>query len=75
MIVSITQAKAKLSELVRRAKAGEEIHMTRRGRLVATLSAPAGGGGSKGLFGALKGQIKVSNDFDELGPEWDTYLK
>ncbi|TGQ48150.1 type II toxin-antitoxin system prevent-host-death family antitoxin, partial [Mesorhizobium sp. M1C.F.Ca.ET.210.01.1.1] len=31
--VSITEARAKLSELVRRANAGEEIVITRRGRL------------------------------------------
>ncbi|RVD58757.1 type II toxin-antitoxin system prevent-host-death family antitoxin [Mesorhizobium sp. M2D.F.Ca.ET.185.01.1.1] len=33
MNVSITEARAKLSELVRRANAGEEIVITRRGRL------------------------------------------
>ncbi|TIP32102.1 MAG: type II toxin-antitoxin system prevent-host-death family antitoxin, partial [Mesorhizobium sp.] len=54
---------------------GEEIHLTRHGEIVATLSAPARPGGSKGLFGALKGQIRISDDFDELGPEWDEYIK
>ncbi|TIP81689.1 MAG: type II toxin-antitoxin system prevent-host-death family antitoxin, partial [Mesorhizobium sp.] len=36
---------------------------------------PARAGGSKRLFGALKGQIRISDDFDELGPEWDEYIK
>ncbi|TIN18931.1 MAG: type II toxin-antitoxin system Phd/YefM family antitoxin [Mesorhizobium sp.] len=74
MNVPMAKAKAQLSELVKRAQAGEEIHLTRHGEIVATF-APARPGGSKGLFGALKGQIRISDDFDELGPEWDEYIK
>jgi prevent-host-death family protein len=37
MRVSITEAKARLAELVRRAQAGEEIVLTRHGRAVARL--------------------------------------
>jgi len=40
VIVSITEARAKLSELVRRANAGEEILITRHGKVVARLSPP-----------------------------------
>ncbi|UVK44806.1 type II toxin-antitoxin system prevent-host-death family antitoxin [Mesorhizobium sp. AR07] len=40
MNVSITEARARLSELVRRAKAGEEIVITRRGKPVARLLPP-----------------------------------
>ncbi|MDX8438288.1 type II toxin-antitoxin system Phd/YefM family antitoxin [Mesorhizobium australafricanum] len=75
MNIPMAKAKAQLSELVKRAQAGEEINLTRHGQIVATLSAPARPGGSKGLFGALKGQIWISDDFDELGPEWDEYIK
>ncbi|RUU03025.1 type II toxin-antitoxin system Phd/YefM family antitoxin [Mesorhizobium sp. USDA-HM6] len=75
MNIPMAKAKAQLSELVKRAQAGEEINLTRHGEIVATLSAPARPGGSKGLFGALKGQIRISDDFDELGPEWDDYIK
>ncbi|MER9326910.1 type II toxin-antitoxin system prevent-host-death family antitoxin [Mesorhizobium sp. M0152] len=75
MNVPMAKAKAQLSELVKRAQAGEEIHLTRHGEVVATLSAPARPGGSKRLLGALKGQIWISDDFDELGPEWDEYIK
>ncbi|WP_430691579.1 type II toxin-antitoxin system Phd/YefM family antitoxin [Mesorhizobium vachelliae] len=71
----MAKAKAQLAELVKRAQAGEEIHLTRHGEIVATLSAPARTGESKGLFGALKGQTRISDDFDELGPEWDEYIK
>lgn len=37
MNVSVTDAKAQLSELVRRAKSGEEIILTRRGRATVRL--------------------------------------
>ena len=40
MNVSITEARAKLSELVRRADAGEEILITRHGKVVARLLPP-----------------------------------
>ncbi|MBZ9852427.1 type II toxin-antitoxin system prevent-host-death family antitoxin [Mesorhizobium sp. CA13] len=53
----MAKAKAQLSELLKRAQAGEEIHLTRHEEVVATLSAPARPGGSKRLLGALKGQI------------------
>jgi len=36
--VSIAEAKAHLSELIDQARAGEDIEITRRGELVATLS-------------------------------------
>jgi prevent-host-death family protein len=38
--VSITEAKARLSELLKRAQAGESFIVTRRGRPVARISAP-----------------------------------
>ena len=75
MNVPMAQAKAKLAELVQRVQAGEEIHLTKHGEVVAVLSAPVLKGGSKSLLGALKGQIHIADDFDELGPEWDEYLK
>ncbi|CAN7449759.1 type II toxin-antitoxin system Phd/YefM family antitoxin [Mesorhizobium caraganae] len=70
MNVSIAEARTKLSELVRRAKAGEEIVITRRGKPVAQLVAPV-----REHFlpriGALKGKIRISADFDKLGSELD----
>jgi hypothetical protein len=27
------------------------------------------------LIGALEGKIWIADDFDELGPEWDEYIK
>lgn len=37
MLISVTDAKQRLTELVRRAKAGDDIIVTRRGRIVARL--------------------------------------
>jgi prevent-host-death family protein len=74
MNVSIAEAKAKLSELVSRAEAGEEIVLTRHGKVAARLVPPAV---TELLprIGALKGKIWIADDFDELGPEWDEYVK
>lgn len=41
MQVSVTEAKGQLTELVRRAEAGEEVILTRHGRPVVRLSATA----------------------------------
>ncbi|MEW6631211.1 MAG: type II toxin-antitoxin system prevent-host-death family antitoxin [Pseudomonadota bacterium] len=74
MNISIAEAKAKLSELVSRAEAGEEIVLTRHGKIAARLVPPA----KEDLLpriGALKGKIWIADDFDELGPEWDEYMK
>ena len=38
MEVSVTDAKAQLTDLVRRAEAGEEVVLTRHGQAVATLN-------------------------------------
>ncbi|MCP9230562.1 type II toxin-antitoxin system prevent-host-death family antitoxin [Mesorhizobium sp. M0045] len=74
MNVSIAEAKAKLSELVSRAEAGEEIVLTRHGKVAARIVAPAVAEPLPRI-GALKGKIWIADDFDELGPEWDEYVK
>ena len=74
MNVSITEARAKLSELVRRANAGEEIVITRRGKTVARLLPPPVTGDLLPRIGALKGKILLADDFDSLGSEWVEYL-
>ncbi len=76
MNVSVAEAKAKLSELLKLAEAGEEITVTRHGKPVATIAAAQKPKAErKSLIGAMKGQIWISDDFDELGPEWDEYIK
>jgi prevent-host-death family protein len=73
--VSISDAKTQLSKLVARAERGEEVTI-RRGntpvvKLVAIEPPPSP---RRSPIGALRGQIWISDDFDELGPEWDPYV-
>jgi len=76
MNVSIAEAKMKFSELVKRAERGEEIAVTRHGKVVARLLPPEQEAEeSSSLNGAMAGRIWIADDFDELGPEWDEYVK
>lgn len=70
-IVPLNEAKTRLSELIRRVEAGEEI-VIRRGqtpvaRLIAErhtrIAAP----------GALRGRIRIAEDFDAPLQEFDAY--
>jgi prevent-host-death family protein len=72
--VSISEAKTQLSKLVARAERGEEVTIRRGNRPVVKLvaiGAPSRSAGSP--VGALRGQIWIGPDFDELGAEWDPY--
>lgn len=65
MEVAIAEAKARFADMIRRVEKGESIVITRHGRPVAELRAapvPA----TLPLFGALKGQIEIAEDFDDL---------
>jgi prevent-host-death family protein len=66
MLVNIREAKTRLSELLERAKAGEEVVIARAGRPVARLTPikPAGGSHGGVRFGGLKAtQLKLAPDF------------
>jgi prevent-host-death family protein len=72
--VSISEAKTQLSKLVARAERGEEVTIRRGNQPVAKLVAIGPRSRSAGSpVGALRGQIWIGPDFDELGPEWDPY--
>lgn len=60
------EAKTHLSQLVERALDGEEIVLTRRGRPAVRLVPETAPGGFASLRGALRGQIRMADDFDEL---------
>lgn len=76
MNVPIAEAKAKFSELVKRAESGEEVLVTRHGKVVARLAPPAAVAERKSLLGAFKDEhFWMADDFDELGPEWDEYVR
>lgn len=74
MNVSIAEAKAKFSELIRRAEAGEEILVTRHGKIVARVLPPEAKVRKPPLLGALKGQIWTTDDFDEPLEEFREYM-
>ncbi len=63
------EAKSQLSRLVDLAEGGEEIIIQRSGRPVARLVALPRRRPLADAFGALRGQIEVAADFDELPPE------
>ena len=73
-VFNIAEAKAKFSELVKRAEAGERLIVTRHGKPVVEIARSAEAQPRKKLRGAMKGKIWIAPDFDVLGPEWDEYL-
>ncbi len=64
--VGMHEAKTKLSQLVERAQAGEDIVIARNGRPVARLVALAPSNSFASLRGRYRGQIVIADDFDEL---------
>jgi len=64
-ITNITQAKAHFSALIEKVLAGEEIIIGKSGKPVAKLVRKERREESR-RPGALKGKIKIADDFDEL---------
>lgn len=67
MQIAIADAKARFADLIRRAERGEQIILTRHGKPVARLTAPARTADLP-LFGALRGRLRIAEDFDALPP-------
>ena len=67
-IVNVHAAKTQLSRLLERAEAGEEIVIGRAGKPIAKL-VPYIPDRPKRVFGALKGQIVIHGDFNDLDAE------
>ena len=67
VIVNVSQAKARFSQLISRVEAGDEVLITRRGKPVARLVAckPR----KKRLPGRLKGKVVIPDDFFDPLPE------
>lgn len=66
MIVNtITEAKAHFSALIEKVLEGEEVIIKKAGKPVAVLG-KYGGKNVQRTPGALKGQIRIADDFDEL---------
>jgi prevent-host-death family protein len=67
--VNVYDAKTRLSELLDRAAAGEEIVIARHGRPVARLIAYRPAGRKRRRLGLLAGQLRVPDDFDAPLPD------
>lgn len=67
--VGMHEAKSQLSRLVELAEGGEDVIIQRSGRPVARLVAVQRRRPVAEAFGALRGEIELADDFDELPPE------
>ena len=65
--VNIYEAKTRLSQLVDRAAAGEDIVISRNGKPVARITRLAAKQAIR--YGVLKGQMEVPEDFDAPLPD------
>ncbi len=72
-VVNVAQAKARLSELIRRASAGEEIIIARDHRPVARLAAVAPAGARRP--GSARGRVAMAADFDATPKDFAEYVK
>ncbi len=66
--VNIYEAKTKLSQLVDRAAAGEDVVVSRNGKPLARITRLEGPRRPI-RFGVLKGRIRIGRDFDAPLPE------
>lgn len=64
MQVNIYEAKTRLSELVEQAHKGETVIIAKAGTPMAKLVPLDAGPKRKIVFGLMKGQIEIADDFD-----------
>jgi prevent-host-death family protein len=68
--VNMHEAKTRLSQLVSKVEAGEEVVISRDGTPVAKI-VPIESSKPPVKFGDMKGQIWISPDFDDPDPEFE----
>ena len=64
--VGMHEAKTKLSQLVERAEAGEDIVIARNGKPAARLVPIRSPSALASVRGAWRGRVRIHDDFDEL---------
>ena len=74
MNITVSEAKARFSEILKRAEVGETIIVTRHGKPVARIEAEADGK-KRSIIGAFKGPVWMSDDFDEPLEEFREYME
>ena len=67
-VVSISEGKTRLSELVDRAASGEDVVLSRNGKPLARIT-QLEGARRPIKFGLLKGKVRIARDFDAPWPE------
>ncbi len=69
--MSATEVKAKILALLDEVAAGEEIRITRHGRIVASLTSAHGPHSLKGRFGGVAMTAADDDDLFTTGARWD----
>ncbi len=72
--VSIAEAKARFSELLKKAAAGEEIHVTRHGKPYAKLGPDRPEKPKLPRVGAFEGEFEVPDNWDAIPTGFEKYL-
>lgn len=65
-VFNLAEAKARLSQLVKRAEKGETIYIKRYGKIVAKIVPAEAEARPKRMPGAWRGQVWIAPDFDEV---------
>ena len=73
--VGMHEAKSQLSRLVELAEGGEDVVIQRSGRPVARLVAFQARRPVAEAFGALRGEVELAEDFDELPAEFAEHFR
>jgi prevent-host-death family protein len=71
-VITIHEAKAKLSQLIEKVLRGEEVIIAKRDKPLIRL-VPFAEGGSARRIGTAKGRIRIHEDFDSLPDGFDEY--
>ena len=73
--VGMHEAKSQLSKLVDLAERGQEVILQRSGRPVARIVALQTRRPVADAFGALRGEIELAEDFDELPADFTAHFR